>query len=128
MANTMILDILTAVEGIPVDSAPAGATVVVAVRLKNITSFTNYIAVTGAYDSAQLIFSPAYYNTGPNQTAYFEVSFVMPGKDVLVWIAGGYWDSNYGDIVYESYMEKQLLLQAAAPQFYDFRIAQYQKL
>jgi len=128
MANTLILDVLTAVGGMPVDYSPAGATVVVAVRLKNISSQTLYLAVTGAYNSTQLIFSPAYYNTGPNQTAYFEANFVMPSKDIRIWAKGGYWDSYYGDWIFDSYVEKQLLLSTATPQFYDFRIAQYQKL
>jgi hypothetical protein len=126
MANTFLLDIITAVGGEPRDYAVPGEAVVVSVRLKNLGGQGLYLAASGVWDSSQLTFSPSSAWAEYLQTIYFLSGFTMPSKDVKV-IAYGWW-LNGSQWVSDSWLEKDLLLAAAAPEFSDFRIAQYQKV
>jgi hypothetical protein len=126
MSNTFILDIITAVGGNPRDYASPGEAVVVSVRLKNLGGQGLYIAASGAWDSSQLSFTPSEAWAEYLQTIYFLSGFTMPNKDVKV-TAYGWW-LNGSQWVSDSWLEKDLLLSAAAPEFSDFRIAQYQKV
>jgi hypothetical protein len=126
MANTFILDIITAVGGEPRDYALPGEAVVVSVRLKNIGSQAMHISTTGSWDSAQLNFDPAYAWAERLQTIYFRANFIMPNKDVKVTAYGWWWDGYQW--LSDSWKEKDLLLPAAVPEFTDFRVTQYQKI
>lgn len=126
MANTFILDIITAVGGEPRDYALPGEPVVVSVRLKNIGSQGMHIAATGIWDSTQLNFDPVYAWAEMLQTIYFRANFTMPNKKVMVTAYGWWW--NGAQWVNDSWKEKELLLAAGAAEFSDFRIAQYQKV
>jgi len=126
MANTFILDIITAVGGEPRDYASPGEAVVVSVRLKNIGSQGMYISATGIWDSTQLNFDPAYAWAEMLQTIYFRANFTMPNKNVKV-TAYGWW-LNGSQWLNDSWKEKDLLLPAAVPEFTDFCVTQYQKI
>ena len=126
MANTFVLDIITAVGGQPRDYAAPGEAVVVSVRLKNLGNQGLYIKTTGVWDSSQLVFSPDISWSEYLQTIYFLSGFTMPNKDVKV-TAYGWW-LNGSQWINDSWKEKDLLLAAAAPEFSDFRVAQYQKV
>ncbi|MDD4986100.1 MAG: hypothetical protein PHQ43_10005 [Dehalococcoidales bacterium] len=126
MANTFILDILTAINGEPRDYATPGDTVVVAVRLKNIGNEGFSLSLTGTQDSVQLSFSPASAWANSLQTIYFQASFTMPNKDVLVKAYGWWW--NGSQWINDSQGEKSLLRSAATSEFNNFQIMQYQKL
>jgi len=126
MANTFILDIITAVNGEPRDYASPGESVVVSVRLKNLGGQGLYLSVSGVWDSSQLVFSPSSAWAEYLQTAYFLSGFTMPNKDVKV-TAYGWW-LNGSQWVNDTWLDKDLLLQASAPEFSNFLVTQYQKV
>jgi hypothetical protein len=126
MANTFILDIITAVGGEPRDYASAGEAVVVSVRLKNTGSQGLYISATATWDSTQLSFDPAYAWAEMLQTIYFRANAIMPNKDVKVTAYGWWWDGSQW--INDSGKEKDLLLAAAAPEVSGFQVTQYQKV
>jgi hypothetical protein len=126
MSNTFLLDIITAVGGEPRDYASPGEAVVVSVRLKNLGGQGLYLAASGVWDSSQLIFSPSSAWSEYLQTIYFLSGFTMPNKDVKV-TAYGWW-LNGSQWVSDSWLDKDLLLAAAAPEFSNFMVTQYQKV
>jgi len=126
MANTFILDIITAVGGEPRDYASPGEAVVVSVRLKNLGDRGLYIKTTGVRDSTQLIFSPESSWSEYLQTIYFLSSFTMPTSNVKITAYGWWWDGSQW--INDSWKEKDLLLTAQAPEFSNFMVAQYQKV
>jgi hypothetical protein len=126
MANTFILDIITAVGGEPRDYALPGEAVVVSVRLKNTGSQGLYISATATWDSTQLSFDPAYAWAEMLQAIYFRANAIMPNKDVKVTAYGWWWDGSQW--INDSGKEKDLLLAAAASEFSNFQVTQYQKV
>jgi len=126
MYNTFILDIITFVNGEAREYASPGEAVTVSVRLKNLGDQGLYIKTTGVWDSSQLSFTPVSSWSEYLQTIYFLSNFIMPSRDVKITAYGWWWDGYQW--INDTWMEKDLLLTAQAPEFSNFMVAQYQKV
>ncbi len=106
----------------PSEAAP-GAIVNIEAQVKNLGTFSFYIAVTDQQDGVDIAMTPDYASVDPGATYSFYGSFTMPSKSVRVYVWSFFWtgtewyqdDSAYVDIA----------LAVLAPQFQGFGIEDY---
>lgn len=96
------------------NEAWAGDKVEVKVSVKNLATYSIWIAVTGKYDDSVFSFTPEYANVGAGQTNTFTGSFTMPDKGVRVYAWSFYWTGTAWYQDDEQYVDIALLKWPAA--------------
>lgn len=102
-AYTELEEIIAPVQAVP------GDLVTVEVKVKNLYTSSTYIAVTGRYDSVDILPTEDYAIVDPGATRSFYFSFTMPPNDVELRVWSFYWtgeewyqdDYSYVDIALE---------------------------
>jgi hypothetical protein len=114
------------VEIVAPSQAASGDTVIVDVRVQNVSGTDQYLAVTAVYDSTSIPFQVDYLLVSPGQTVVFRGWLTMPSKNVRVTAWGWSWDGS--EWVLEDQMAKDIALAVLTPQLSEFRIADFYKV
>jgi hypothetical protein len=115
------------VEIVAPDSAQAGQTVSVTIKIKNKSSYYFTVACIGVWDSQERFIDWLTADIAPGVTQSFSGSFVMPNQSVTIhgysywWGSDGYWH-------FDDEMTKGVNLSALTPQISEFQIKDYSKV
>lgn len=95
-----------------------GDLVSIEVKVKNLTDYPIYIAVSGQYDGVDTPFSPDYATVGAGAIYSFTSSFTMPNNDVRLQVWSWYWPPM--DVWYQDdYGYVDIALEVEAPPEYQ---------
>ena len=107
-------------------SAKYGDKVDVTVKIKNLASYTIYIAATGHYNGVDIAFIPDYAAVGAGETYSFTKSFTMPNKSIRLHVWSWFWIGT--DWYQDDYEYVDIALSAPAvpePEFSGFAVSDY---
>ena len=107
-------------------SAMAGDTVDIVVRVKNLSTYSFYIAVTASYDGVTIPITPDYQSVNPGAIGVYNGSFTMPNKSITLDVWSFYWTGT--EWYQDDHSAVSISLLTLTPQFHGFAIAQYNKV
>ncbi len=114
------------VEIVAPNQASPGELVNVEVKVKNLSDYGFYIAVSAVVDGSQIPITPDYAGVDPGATSSFYGSLTMPSSRVTITAYSWFWTGS--EWYRDDQMTKDIALATLTPQVSEFKIADCSKV